>query len=57
MRIIYGEREEAYFIELSKEESVTIINTDDIVEARKYFIENMTRLFNDAVNKQLKNTV
>ena len=54
MKIIYGEREEAYFIELSAAESVTVVSTSDIVEAREYFIEHMTRLFNDAVNKQLK---
>ena len=54
MKITYGEREEAYFITLSQEESVTVINADNIVDVREYFIEHMTRLFNDAVNKQLK---
>jgi hypothetical protein len=56
MKIVYGEREQAYFIQLSEAESVTIVNTDDIIEAREYFIKSMTRLFNDAVNERLKNT-
>lgn len=54
MKIIYGEREEAYVIQLSEAERVTIVNTSDIVEAREYFLKSMTRLFNDAVNKSLK---
>jgi hypothetical protein len=56
MKIVYGEREQAYFIQLSEAESVTVVNTSDIVEERKYFIDSMTRLFNDAINKRLKNT-
>lgn len=55
MKIMYGELEKAYFIQLSESESVTVINTTDIVEAREYFLKSMTRLFNDAVNKQLRN--
>ena len=54
MRIMYGELEEAYFIQLSESERVTVVNTTDIVEAREYFLKSMTRLFNDAVNKSLK---
>ena len=54
MKIMYGELEKAYFIQLSEPESVTVVNTTDIVEAREYFLKNMTMLFNDAVNKSLK---
>lgn len=55
MKIAYEEKEELYYVTLSNEEGVTIIHTNNIVEARDYFIENMTRLFDDAVNKRLKN--
>ena len=55
MKIVYEEKEELYCVTLSNEEGVIIINTNNIVEARDYFIENMTRLFDDAVNKRLKN--
>ena len=54
MKVIYDNKREEYLVKLEDFENETLINTDDIVEARKYFIENMTRLFNDAVNKQLK---
>ena len=54
MKVKYDDEKSAYLVELDCCESITFLNTDDIVEARKIFIEHMTRLFNDAICEQLK---
>lgn len=54
MRIIYEKNQEVYGVEIEPSETVTIINTDDIVEARKEFIAKMTRLFNESICKKLE---
>ena len=54
MKIIYDKHEESYLIELEYPETVTWINTKDIVEARKEFIERMTWLFNTTICEKLK---
>lgn len=53
MKIMYDEGQETYAAKLEDSEMVTLMNTDDIVEARKYFIENMISLFNNAVREQI----
>lgn len=53
MKVIYDDEQEAYLVKLEECENVTLINTDDIVKAREYFIKNMTTLFNDAVSDAL----
>lgn len=54
MRIVYDRHSKIYGIEIEKLETVTIINTSDIVEAREEFIKCMTKLFNDAVCKKFE---
>ena len=54
MRVVYDDKQNIYVVELEDFEKTTLINTSDIAEAKEYFIENMTRLFNDAVNERLK---
>ena len=54
MKVIYEPYQEMYLVLLEEPESLTWINTSDIVEARDEFIKQMTRLFNDAICKALK---
>ena len=54
MKIIYDGKECRYIANLEDYENITILNTDDIVEAREYFVEHMTSLFNNALCEQLK---
>lgn len=54
MKVIYDNEAGNYLIVMDPRENVTCVNTDDIVKAREYFIDNMTYLFNDAVCEQLK---
>ena len=54
MKVKYDDEKNAYIVELDCCESVIFINTDDIVEVRRIFVEQMTRLFNDALCEQLK---
>lgn len=54
MKIIYDNNQKQYFVALEGSETVTFINTKDIVEAREEFIERMTWLFNEAICKSLK---
>ena len=56
MKIIYDDKQETYYIELEYPENVILVNTTDIAKAREYLIENMTTLFNNAINKQFKNS-
>lgn len=54
MTIIYDPNQEIYCIGIAQPETATYIHANDIVEAREEFIKRMTWLFNEAVNKQLK---
>ena len=54
MRIIYDNIQQVYGVQMEPSETITIINTDDIVEARKEFVSRMTWMFNQAICKQLK---
>ena len=54
MKVIYEPDNELYVIKLENPETTTLINTRDIVEAREEFIKQMTRLFNDAICRQLR---
>ena len=53
MKVIYDNEEEKFLI--VNEEIATWINTNDIVEARKIFLERLTQQFNDAINEKLRN--
>ena len=55
MKIIYEPYQEIYIITLEDKETLTYVNTRDIVDAREEFIKYMTRLFNDTVCEKLKN--
>lgn len=54
MKVIYDKEQKMYVVELEPLEMTTIINTDDIVDAREIFVDCMKHLFNEAINKQLK---
>lgn len=54
MKVIYDKEQDAYRVEFEKFEPPLFINTNDIVEAREFFIKHMTFLFNDTVREQLK---
>lgn len=54
MKVIYEPHQGMYLVEIKEPETVTWINTRDIVEAREEFIKMMTRLFNDAICEALK---
>lgn len=56
MKVIYDDEQEVYIVKLEDFENTTIINTDDIVEAREHFIKGMTTLFNDAICDALKDS-
>lgn len=54
MKVVFNNIENMYIVELEDFEKKTSLNTNDIVEARKYFIAHMVSLFNNAVCEQLK---
>lgn len=54
MKIIYDNRQDRYIANLEGYENIIVLNTNDIVKAREYFLEHMTSLFNGAVCAQLK---
>lgn len=54
MKIIYDNHQKMYCVVIETSETITWINTDDIVEARKDFVERMMWLFNDAVCEKFK---
>lgn len=56
MKIIYDANQEVYIVKLEYPDTITLFKTNDIVEVRKEFINCMTNLFNDEVNKQLTDT-
>ena len=57
MKIIYDVVNEAYFIGIEEPESVTVVNSKDIVKVREEFIRRMTEMFNDAVCQKLSGKV
>ena len=56
MKIIYDMNQHVYCVKVEYPETITIINTEDIVEARDEFIKSMTSMFNYAIREQLKDT-
>ena len=54
MKIIYDNEQEMYLVTIEPTETETWINTFDIVEARKEFIERMAWMFNNAIAEKLK---
>lgn len=54
MRIIYNK--EGYQVLLDPSEAEIYINANNIVEARKHFIDHMTWLFDSTVNESLQKT-
>jgi hypothetical protein len=53
VKIIYDNHQEIYLVKIEELETVTMIHTNDIVEAREEFVKCMTRLFNDAICEKL----
>lgn len=54
MQIIYDPKQEIYYIGMAQPEMVTYIRANNTTEAREEFINRMTWLFDEAVNKHLK---
>lgn len=54
MKVLYDSKQGTYCVWLEELEEMTIINTDDIVEAKRIFINRMSELFNQAVNDKMK---
>jgi len=54
MQVIYDDSKEVYLVKMNDPETTIWINSKDIVEARKIFIDHMTYMFNNAVCEQLK---
>lgn len=55
MIVIYDNQTHMYRVVIEPSEMSTWINTDDIVEARKEFVDRMTWMFNQAICERLKN--
>jgi hypothetical protein len=53
MKVIYDNTAKVFIV--INEEIETLINTDDIVEARRLYLDRMEWQFNDAVRERLKN--
>ena len=54
MKIIYNK--EGYQILFDPSEAEIYINANNIIEARKYFIDRMTWLFDSTVNERFQKT-
>jgi hypothetical protein len=52
VKVIYDNKADIFIV--INEETETFINTNDIVEARKIYLERIEWLFNDAVRERLK---
>lgn len=52
MKVIYDDKVKVFIV--INEEIETFINTNNIVEARKIYLERMEWLLNDAVRERLK---
>ena len=55
MKVIYDMDQHVYCVKVESPETITFINTEDIVEARTEFIKCMTKMFNHAICEKLKN--
>lgn len=53
MKVLFDNERNIYVVEMNDNETVTYLNTDDIAEAREWFIERMSWFFNSAVNDAL----
>jgi hypothetical protein len=56
MLIAYNEKSDIYRIDIMYPETEIYIKAEDIVQARKIFIERMTWMFEEAVRERLKLT-
>ena len=56
MKVKYDNKQCVYIIKHEDCEDVTLVNTNDVVEARSFFVEHMKNLFNNAVCEQLKDS-
>lgn len=57
MKVIYDNELKGYIIAFEDIDSLPIVlNTNDIVKARDYFVENMILRFNNTIQEQLKAT-
>ena len=56
MKVIYDNERKMYAVSIEPLETTTLINSNDIVEVRKEFVEKMTWLFNQAICDKLKNS-
>ena len=57
MKIVYDMDQNIYCVKVEYPETITLIHTEDIVEAREEFIRRMTSMFNYAICKQSKGAV
>lgn len=55
MRVIYDDASRVIIVKIEDLETVTTLNTTDIAEARKWFLQCMEDMFNNAVISKLKN--
>lgn len=53
MKVIYYDKEKMFLV--INEETETIINTDDVVEAKNIYLERIAWQFNNAICNRLKN--
>lgn len=53
MKVFFDNKRNLYVVEMADNELVTYLNTDDITEAREWFIDRMAWMFNSAVNDKL----
>jgi hypothetical protein len=53
MKVFFDNKRNLYVVEMIDNELVTYLNTDDVAEAREWFIDRMTWMFNSAVNDKL----
>jgi hypothetical protein len=56
MKVLYDDKLNIYKVRLKDSETLVLINTSDIVEAKKRFLNYMSTLFDNAVCEQLKDS-
>ena len=54
MKVIYDKKDDKYIVNLENYENIVVLNTNEIVKAREYFIDHMTWMFDQAIREQLK---
>lgn len=54
MKVIYDNKQEMYLVTIEPTETETWINTSDIVEVKKEFVDRMAWMFNNAIAEKLK---